>query len=79
MREQRGWNDHAVFMDALAEQHFVVLGGPLKYAKHRAMLIVDAPNEMVLRERLAADPWMKAGVLRNLEIYPWEILLGNLP
>ena len=44
MRDQKGWDEHAVFMGALAEEHFVILGGPLHYSKHRAMLIVNAPN-----------------------------------
>jgi hypothetical protein len=65
-------------MDALAEEHFVILGGPLHYSKHKAMLIVNAPNEAVLRQRLAEDPWIRAAVLRNLEIYLWEVLLGEL-
>lgn len=78
MREQIGWTDHAKFMDALEAERFVVLGGPLKYSKHRAMLIVNASNEQELRKRLAEDPWMRAGVLKNIEIYPWEILLGRL-
>ena len=43
MREQRGWNEHFKFMDALEEEQFVVLGGPLgNYPKHRAMLIINA-------------------------------------
>ncbi len=78
MRDQKGWTEHAAFMDALETERFVVLGGPLKYSKHRAMLIVNAPNEQVLRERLAEDPWMRTGILRNLEVYPWEILLGKI-
>jgi hypothetical protein len=78
MRDQKGWDEHAVFMDALAEEHFVMLGGPLHYSKHRAMLIVNAPNEAVLRQRLSEDPWIRGGVLRNLEIYTWEVLLGKL-
>src|SRR5713101_1309346 len=78
MRDQKGWTEHAVFMDALAEEHFVILGGPLHYSKHRAMLILDAPNEIVLRKRLAEDPWMRTGVLHTIEIYPWEVLLGKL-
>ncbi len=78
MREQKGWDDHAVFMEALADEHFVILGGPLKYSRHRAMLILDAPNEEVLRKRLAEDPWMLTGVLHSIEIYPWEVLLGKL-
>ena len=28
-REQAGWSEHAAFMDALAEEGFVVLGGPI--------------------------------------------------
>ncbi len=80
MRDQKGWPEHAVFMDALADEHFVVLGGPLRnYFKHRSLLIVSALNEQVLRKRLAEDPWMRTGVLRTIEIYPWEILLGKLP
>ncbi|HZY46645.1 MAG TPA: hypothetical protein VFE96_02505 [Candidatus Bathyarchaeia archaeon] len=79
MRQQNGWTEHAVFMDALEEEHFVVLGGPLgNYAKHRAMLIVNASNEQELRKRLAEDPWMRTEMLRTVEVYPWEILLGKL-
>jgi len=78
MRDQTGWDEHVVFMDALADEHFVILGGPLKYSRHRAMLILDAPNEMVLRKRLSEDPWIRTGVLRTLEIYPWEVLIGKL-
>ena len=78
MRDQKGWTEHAVFMDALADEHFVILVGPLKYSKHRAMLILSALNESVLRKRLAEDPWMHTGVLRTIEIYPWEVLLGKL-
>jgi uncharacterized protein YciI len=78
MREQKGWTEHANFMDALDTAHFVLLGGTLKYSKHRAMLIVNASSEQELRKRLADDPWMRTGVLRTIEIYPWEILLGKL-
>jgi len=67
-----------VFMDALADEHFAILGGPLKYSKHRAMLVLNAPNEGVLRKRLTEDPWMRTGVLRTLEVYPWEVLIGKL-
>ena len=79
VRDQEGWPEHAVFMNTLADEHLVKLGGPLgNYRKHRAMLILDAPDEGVLRKRLAEDPWMRDGVLRTIEIYPWEILLGKL-
>lgn len=78
MREQKGWTEHADFMNALEAEGLVVLGGPLKYARHRALLVLNSPDEQVLRKRLAEDPWMRSGVLRNLEFYPWELLLGKL-
>jgi hypothetical protein len=79
MRDQKDWPEHAVFMDTLADERFVILGGPLgNYRRHRAMLIFDAPNEGVLRKRLAEDPWMRDGVLRTIEIYTWDVLLGKL-
>ena len=79
MRDQEGWNEHAAFMDALADEKFIVLGGPLKnYSKHRTLLIFDAPDEETIRARIAADPWIRDGRLRILNIYEWEILLGEL-
>jgi len=78
MRDQSGWAEHASFMNQLAEERFVVLGGPLTGgAKHRAMLIVEATDERSARQRLAEDPWMRAGVLRILTLDPWEVLLGD--
>jgi hypothetical protein len=29
LREQDGWDEHARFMDALVDEGFIVLGGPL--------------------------------------------------
>jgi hypothetical protein len=29
MRQQEHWDEHAAFMDALAEEGFIILGGPL--------------------------------------------------
>ncbi len=79
MREQKGWNQHAMFMDALEAEHFVVLGGPLgNYPKHRAMLIISAPSEQVLRKRLSEDPWIRDGTLSFVEVYSWQVLLGEL-
>jgi len=79
MRDQKGWKEHAVFMDALADEKFIVLGGPLKKgSRHRTLLIFDALDEETIRTRMAADPWIRDGTLRIVDIYRWEILLGGL-
>jgi uncharacterized protein YciI len=58
---------------------FSISAKVLEAHSEEAMLIVNAPNEQELRRRLEADPWMRAGVLRTIDIYAWEILLGKLP
>ena len=63
MVEQARWADHAAFMNRLADEGFVVLGGPLGDGK-KILLIVDAQTEEAVHARLAADPWMQIELLR---------------
>ena len=77
MDEQPGWREHAAFMNQLAEEGFVALGGPLG-ERERVLLIVRAETQAAVHARLAADPWSVTGLLRIASIEPWEILLfGN--
>lgn len=76
MREQPGWDRHATFMDSLAEEGFVVLGGPLGDAS-RALLIIQASSEEVVRSKLSQDPWADLRPIESLEA--WDVLLGELP
>ena len=72
--QQEGWDEHSKFMRALVRERFVVLGGPLeKWPPIRDLLVVDAPNEDTARSRLAEEPFMHSGVLKIVELYPWEI------
>ena len=72
-REQAGWDEHARFMDRLAEEGFVVLGGPLgEEAGDGALLVVAVGSEEEVRARLAADPW-EGTILTLRSIRPWSI------
>jgi uncharacterized protein YciI len=76
-REQAGWDDHATFMDELAEEGFAVLGGPIGEGDgETVLLIVDADGEEAIRARLAADPWMDS-VLTIASIRPWSVWLRS--
>jgi uncharacterized protein YciI len=77
MRRQKGWKDHASFMDGLAAEGFVVLGGPLGDGEERFLLVFNADGAETIRKRLAADPWTRAGLLRIAKIERWEILLRS--
>jgi uncharacterized protein YciI len=78
MRDQEDWAGHATFMNALTDDGFVVLGGPIgDGTRHRARLIVRARSEDEIRGRMAADPWTKNGLLTIESIEEWEVLLSS--
>src|SRR5438309_1373825 len=59
---QAEWAGHAAFMDALFEQRFAVLVGPLEGTRD-ALLIIRASSTSEIVERLASDPWTTNGLL----------------
>jgi uncharacterized protein YciI len=75
---QPEWPAHAAFMDALADDGFIVLGGPLG-GRTRFLFLVRSDGEEEIRERLAADPWVPMGLLEIASIDPWQVLLGTVP
>ena len=77
LEEQAGWSAHADFMDALAAEGFVAVGGPLEQTDD-TLLIVRAQDAAEITARLAADPWTRSGLLVVKQIAPWQVRLGRL-
>ena len=74
-REQDGWDEHAAFMDALAAEGFVVLGGPMGEGDgDNVLLVVDADDPETIRARLAEDPWPD-DMLTTGSVRPWSVWL----
>ena len=76
LREQDGFEEHARFVDALLEEGFIVLGGPVG-GEREILHAIDASSEEVVRERLAQDNWHQNGMLTIRSIEPWTILLDG--
>jgi uncharacterized protein YciI len=77
--QQPSVTEHAAFMNTLAEQRFVLFGGPLagtEQGRVRVLLIVDADGEAAIHRRLADDPWAATRQLRTVSIEPWKLLVG---
>ena len=74
---QPEWPSHASFMNALAKDKFVMLGGPLEGSAD-VLLIVKADTADEIRSRLAEDPWSRNDLLRIARITPWTLRLGSL-
>lgn len=64
-------------MNALVDEGFVLLGGPLE--EPDVLLIVRANSAQEITERLADDPWHRMDLLRITRIAPWTLRLGALP
>jgi hypothetical protein len=76
MREQIGWNEHAGFMNRLADNGVIVLAGTLG-DDSKALLVIRAANEVMVRHILSQDPWTH---LRPIELLqPWHLAIGELP
>jgi uncharacterized protein YciI len=78
IRDQEGWDEHAAFMDALVEDGFVILGGPVGDGE-QTLHVVEAADENDIKARLAGDPWAVAGLLRVGAIEPWALWLDSRP
>jgi len=77
-RDQEGWDKHAAFMDALAEDGVVLLAGPVGGGdREYVLLVVDMQTEAAIRDRLADDPWMD-GVITIESVEPWSVWVGAL-
>ena len=76
LEQQRDWRGHADFMNGLAKDGFVVLGGPLA-GTDEVLLIVRADDEASVAARLAQDPWSPE-LLTVARIVPWDLRLGTL-
>ena len=74
---QDDWAGHASFMNALAKEGCVILGGPLEGGSD-VLLIVKATSPDEIRSRLAEDPWTINDLLRVTRIAPWTLRLGSL-
>src|SRR5947208_14250316 len=70
MRQQEQWDEHAAFMNALADEGFVVLGGPLGHGE-KILLIIEAESEQEIAAGLADDPWTPLGLLRIAKVEHW--------
>jgi uncharacterized protein YciI len=73
-REQPFWGEHAAFIDALVDEGFILMGGPL-VDEGGALLVFNAEDENEVREKLKNDPWMQQGILKLESVKRWQIFI----
>ena len=77
--EQPAVNDHAAFMNGLADDGFVLFAGPLAGSEDdrlRVLLIAEAASEIDVHHRLSDDPWERTQRIVTTSVEPWNLLIG---
>jgi len=77
--EQPGADDHAAFMNRLADERFLVVAGPLAGSERdriRVLLIAEAASATDVHQRLADDPWVVTQRLVTTSVEPWNLVVG---
>jgi uncharacterized protein YciI len=77
LEEQEDWRPHADFMNALHDEGFVAIGGPLEGTRD-VLLIIRASDADEIASRLEDDSWSRKDLLRITRIAPWTLRLGAL-
>ncbi len=78
--EQPAVEDHAAFMNNLADEGFVLFAGPLGGSERdriRVLLIAEAASATDIHQRLADDPWELTQRLVTTNVEPWNLLVGG--
>jgi uncharacterized protein YciI len=78
MRQQHGWDGHAAYMDAIFDEGFLLLAGPLD-GDRETMWVVEADSEEEIRTRMKKDPWSANGMLTPTRIERWNVVMDRLP
>jgi uncharacterized protein YciI len=75
LEQQSEFAAHATFMDALVDDGFIVLGGPLG-DEFRVIEAIEAESVEAVRATLARDPWNESH-LKLASVMPWTIRLDG--
>jgi uncharacterized protein YciI len=73
LRNQAEWEEHAAYMDQLAERGLVQMGGPI--GGNEILLVVSADNESEIRAAFAGDPWEVSRIIETGDVRPWTVTL----
>lgn len=68
---------HRAFLGSLADEGLVIASGPLlESVPGAAMLLMKADSAQAVRDRLADDPFQRAGHVAQTTIEGWNPVIG---
>jgi uncharacterized protein YciI len=77
IRDQPGWEEHAVFIDDLVDRGIFVMGGPLR-DNSGSLALLDGVDPEEAKRIVLEDPFVSTGVFVLDEILDWTIFVDEL-
>jgi uncharacterized protein YciI len=74
---QPGWDEHAMFVDALVEQGTFVMGGPLTNYSG-SLVILEGVTGDAARALMDKDPFVRNGVFIVEDVLEWTVYVDSL-
>lgn len=68
--------EHRAYLQGLAERGLLHGSGPFTDGAPGALLVFEAADRAVLAGLLADDPFARAGVIAEVEVRDWKLVLG---
>ena len=75
--EQRGWDEHAAYVDELVARGTMVMGGPLADYSGSVILLENL-GEDEARALVADDPFVANGVFVLEDVRAWNVYVDEL-
>jgi len=66
---------HLAHAGAAADRGELIIAGALGDPPHGAMFAFDVEDQVVIEEFVAADPYVKAGLVTGHRIEPWTVVV----
>jgi uncharacterized protein YciI len=76
IRTQALWDEHALLMDQMTADGFIILGGPIG-DNGDAMLVIEAADKEEVLSKFQDDPWIQSGIRAVKSLDPWTIFLDS--
>jgi uncharacterized protein YciI len=69
---------HRAYLGDLTERGSLVMSGPYVGGVAGALLVFEADDEDAARALTAADPFVQAGLVPEITVREWNVVLGRL-
>ncbi len=68
--------EHRAWLAGQADAGVLLGSGPFTTGAPGALLVLRAPDEAAVREVLAQDPFAREGLVADVEVRGWDVVLG---